>query len=96
MLCPPPPFWAYNQATSGLHTPQDCRWEYDGSGECTKMPSTAHCSGINVAALPCTERDGATSLAVISELHPVHAALYASVGVFNAVEGNLSRDLAGL
>ncbi len=33
-------------------------WEYDGSGSCTRMPSTAFCKGIRVSALPVTEADG--------------------------------------
>ncbi|GBG00595.1 chlorophyllide a oxygenase [Raphidocelis subcapitata] len=33
-------------------------WRFNGSGDCTKMPSTVHCRGVHVAALPCVERDG--------------------------------------
>lgn len=33
-------------------------WEFDGSGACTKMPSTRMCPGVGVAALPCVEKDG--------------------------------------
>uniref|UniRef100_A0A7S3QM46 Rieske domain-containing protein n=1 Tax=Dunaliella tertiolecta TaxID=3047 RepID=A0A7S3QM46_DUNTE len=33
-------------------------WEFDGSGACTKMPSTRMCHGVGVAALPCVEKDG--------------------------------------
>ncbi len=33
-------------------------WEFNGAGECTKMPSTMQCSHIGVAALPCVEKDG--------------------------------------
>lgn len=33
-------------------------WEFDGSGNCTKMPSTVQCRGVRVAALPCVEKDG--------------------------------------
>lgn len=33
-------------------------WEYNRGGECTKMPSTAFCSGVRVSALPCHEKDG--------------------------------------
>jgi phenylpropionate dioxygenase-like ring-hydroxylating dioxygenase large terminal subunit len=33
-------------------------WEYNKGGECTKMPSTAFCSGVRVSALPCLEKDG--------------------------------------
>ena len=33
-------------------------WEYSRGGECTKMPSTAFCSGVRVSALPCHEKDG--------------------------------------
>mmetsp|Transcript_23098 Transcript_23098/g.64158 ORF Transcript_23098/g.64158 Transcript_23098/m.64158 type:complete len:645 (+) Transcript_23098:156-2090(+) len=33
-------------------------WEYNGQGECTKMPSTLHCKGIQVQALDVAEKDG--------------------------------------
>ena len=33
-------------------------WEYDGSGNCTRMPSTAFCKGIRVSSLPVCEADG--------------------------------------
>ncbi len=33
-------------------------WQFSGSGECTKMPSTPHCRNVAVAALPCIEKDG--------------------------------------
>jgi nitrite reductase/ring-hydroxylating ferredoxin subunit len=33
-------------------------WRFNGSGDCTKMPSTVHCRGVHVAALPCVEKDG--------------------------------------
>ncbi|KAL6760398.1 chloroplast chlorophyllide a oxygenase precursor [Haematococcus lacustris] len=33
-------------------------WEFNGSGRCTKMPSTAFCRDVAVAALPCSEKDG--------------------------------------
>uniref|UniRef100_A0A061RD87 Chlorophyllide a oxygenase n=1 Tax=Tetraselmis sp. GSL018 TaxID=582737 RepID=A0A061RD87_9CHLO len=33
-------------------------WEYDGRGQCTKMPSTAFCKGIGVRALETVEKDG--------------------------------------
>lgn len=33
-------------------------WEYDGAGNCTRMPSTAFCKGISVSSLPVTEADG--------------------------------------
>lgn len=33
-------------------------WEFNGRGECTKMPSTKFCKGISVRALPVTEIDG--------------------------------------
>lgn len=33
-------------------------WEYNGSGSCTRMPSTAFCKGVRVSALPVTEADG--------------------------------------
>lgn len=33
-------------------------WRFNGSGGCTAMPSTIHCRGVRVAALPCVERDG--------------------------------------
>lgn len=33
-------------------------WEYNRTGECTKMPSTVHCKGIQVKALEVAEKDG--------------------------------------
>ena len=33
-------------------------WQYDGSGNCTRMPSTAFCKGISVNSLPVREADG--------------------------------------
>lgn len=33
-------------------------WEFDSDGACTKMPSTKHCRGVGVAALPTVEKDG--------------------------------------
>ncbi|CAK0782545.1 hypothetical protein CVIRNUC_005763 [Coccomyxa viridis] len=33
-------------------------WQYDGSGNCTRMPSTAFCRGISVSSLPVREADG--------------------------------------
>jgi len=33
-------------------------WRYNGAGECTAMPSTAHCGGVRVDALPAAEADG--------------------------------------
>ncbi len=33
-------------------------WQYDGTGACTKMPSTRFCKGVTVTSLPCTEADG--------------------------------------
>jgi len=33
-------------------------WQFNGDGACTKMPSTAFCRNVGVAALPCAERDG--------------------------------------
>ncbi len=33
-------------------------WQYDGSGNCTKMPSTAFCRGITVSTLPVAEAEG--------------------------------------
>lgn len=33
-------------------------WKFDGAGQCTKMPSTAFCKNVSVAALPCVEKDG--------------------------------------
>lgn len=33
-------------------------WRFNGSGDCTTMPSTVHCRGVHVAALPCVEKDG--------------------------------------
>lgn len=33
-------------------------WRYNGQGECTKMPSTTLCRGVQVNALPCAEQDG--------------------------------------
>lgn len=33
-------------------------WRFDGSGQCTAMPSTAFCRNVAVAALPCAEKDG--------------------------------------
>lgn len=33
-------------------------WEFNGKGQCEKMPSTAHCKGVGVDALPIAETDG--------------------------------------
>lgn len=33
-------------------------WQFNGDGHCTKMPSTAFCRNVAVAALPCAEKDG--------------------------------------
>lgn len=33
-------------------------WTFNSSGECTKMPSTVQCRGVEVAHLPTVERDG--------------------------------------
>lgn len=33
-------------------------WEYNAEGVCTKMPSTAQCSGVTVSSLPCAEHHG--------------------------------------
>lgn len=33
-------------------------WRFNGSGDCTVMPSTVHCRGVAVSALPCVEKDG--------------------------------------
>lgn len=33
-------------------------WQYDGSGNCTKMPSTAMCPGVKVQSLRVEEEDG--------------------------------------
>ncbi|GFR39736.1 hypothetical protein Agub_g218 [Astrephomene gubernaculifera] len=33
-------------------------WEFNGDGQCTKMPSMRHCRGVGVSALPCAEKDG--------------------------------------
>ena len=33
-------------------------WQYNSSGSCTVMPSTAFCSGIDVDSLPCCEQQG--------------------------------------
>ena len=33
-------------------------WQFNGGGNCTKMPSTLHCKNVAVAALPCVEKDG--------------------------------------
>ena len=33
-------------------------WRFDGAGTCTAMPSTVHCRGVRVSALPCVEKDG--------------------------------------
>ena len=33
-------------------------WQYDSSGNCTRMPSTAFCKGISVSSLPVREADG--------------------------------------
>lgn len=33
-------------------------WQYDGRGECTRMPSTAHCADVGVRALAVAEADG--------------------------------------
>ena len=33
-------------------------WQFNGQGNCTKMPSTAMCKGIRIKALPVVEADG--------------------------------------
>jgi chlorophyllide a oxygenase len=33
-------------------------WEFNGDGNCTKMPSMPFCRNVGVAALPCAEKDG--------------------------------------
>lgn len=33
-------------------------WQYDGSGACTRMPSTAFCRGVSVSSLPVAESEG--------------------------------------
>lgn len=33
-------------------------WTFDGAGACQKMPSTPHCKGVSVEALPVVETDG--------------------------------------
>ena len=33
-------------------------WQFNAGGECTKMPSTVQCKGIQVAHLPVEEKDG--------------------------------------
>ncbi|PNH08700.1 Chlorophyllide a oxygenase, chloroplastic, partial [Tetrabaena socialis] len=33
-------------------------WEFNGEGNCTKMPSTPFCRNVGVTALPCAEKDG--------------------------------------
>lgn len=33
-------------------------WQFNGAGDCEKMPSTTFCRGVHVSALPVVERDG--------------------------------------
>lgn len=33
-------------------------WQYNSSGQCTKMPSTVQCKGVQVKSLPVVEQDG--------------------------------------
>lgn len=34
------------------------RWQFNGQGDCEKMPSTPHCKNIGVKALQVVEKDG--------------------------------------
>jgi hypothetical protein len=50
--------WAQGAVVDGCIQCPYHGWEYDGSGNCVKMPSTAFCRGVGVSTLPVSEAEG--------------------------------------
>lgn len=82
-------------------------WEFSGSGECTKMPSTRLCRNIRVSALPTAERHGFVwvwpgdeepsdipDFAVVPDGYLVHAELVLDVPVEHGLLMENLLDLA--